>query len=227
MDNSETLTLPSSVMQYIEEAKREIPGLKVVPKEKSSLMKFIAGFFSVTRISPRFMTEYFTTIGTTIYVPSGLLTISEPRLLEVIIHEVQHSRDFLANPFLFVFTYLFPQILAVLSLLSVLSVFNINFAWFLLFLLFAAPLPAYWRYQLELKAYRISLLFAKHVYGYTTKEDLAIIHRWIIAQLATKYYYFTWPFPSLIKKDLENEEALKTTEYDKIVKFLTDNFNRE
>ena len=74
----------------------------------------------------------------------------------------------------------------------------------LLFLLCLAPIPAPFRYLKELEAFRVSILFARHVYS-SNKEMLEWIKERIVTNLSKSDYYFTWPFPNMILKHLDDE----------------------
>jgi hypothetical protein len=47
--------------------------IKVVPKSESILMKIIGAFLWITRICPKFMESYWTTIGDTVYTPRNVI----------------------------------------------------------------------------------------------------------------------------------------------------------
>jgi hypothetical protein len=213
------------INDYLNEIAKQGVKVTVRKKSESALMRFIGALFKITGISPKFMDEYFTTIGTTIYVPDRFYDFPEIRLLETIIHECVHARDFSKNPFLFVFMYLFPQILSSLALIAIFAFLNINLLWFLFALVFLAPIPAIGRFILEIRAYRTSIIYFKVVYGYTDTE-LKSLYKWIIGQLATKYYYFTWPFPKHMEKVLEERDFMSKEEYKQITKFLEVNVDR-
>ena len=38
-------------------------------------------------------------------------------------------------------------------------------------------------------------------------EELEEVYSWIQKQLCTNLYYWTWPFPSMVRKHLENKDA--------------------
>jgi hypothetical protein len=184
-------------------------------------MKAIGWLFSVTKISPEFMTRYITTIGNTVYVPDQILKTPDENLLRVLVHESVHIYDSnkLTGP-LFKFLYLFPQSLAIFSLLSFLAFWKIGFLWCLLFLLGLAPLPAPGRYFFELRAYRTSILFARESDKKTDKQQLSPIYDWIIKQMTTSLYYWTWPFAKMVEANLEDETSLKTGIYKTIQRWI-------
>jgi hypothetical protein len=215
----ETINLPEIVKKYIDEvgqkySKKEI---KLVLKSKSKLMKLIGWFFSVTKINPKFLSNYYTTLGSTIYIPDKALSANLFDLLGVIIHECIHIKDHSKYGMLFVISYLFPQILAVFSLFSLLAIWFSKF-WLLclLFLLFLTPLPAWFRYVWEIRAYRTNLLLFLN----ENDEIKEQIRNWIISQLSKQYYYFTWPFPKFIDNDLKDMSFVNDPEYIEIQDFL-------
>lgn len=81
--------------------KPELPtGLKfkVVRKEDSRLMKLIA--FLLHPINPHFMSDYYTTIGSTVYAPHGVIPD------EVLAHELVHVADWQRYNLAFALSYL-------------------------------------------------------------------------------------------------------------------------
>ena len=214
--------LSQNVQEYIKYFKEKTGcDIEIELKSNSSLMKLIGGLFKLTNISPEFMTRYYTTIGNTVYVPEESLTKeNEENFLRVIAHESIHIFDSnrLGN-ILFKFLYLFPQSLSIFSLLAFLAFWKIKFLYFLLCLLFLSPLPAPFRYWFELRAYRTSILFARKK-DKLKDTELEPIYNWIIEQLSTKFYYFTWPFPKMIYKNLKDESFISDKEYSEIINLI-------
>ena len=174
--------------------------IKIKYKTESLLMKLIS---YVLFFNKAFMTQYITTIGDTIYFPSEEMYMSDPNTtISIIAHEYVHLNDD-ANDKLYKFKYLFPQILAPLMLL-----FGF-ISWYIavpLFVLFLLPIPAYWRKQYELSAYKMSLFTAQELNkkeGWSTAQsaeylnDLADFYN---KQFTSMAYYFMWPFG--VKKEL-------------------------
>ena len=221
MDNGIPL-LPEDVTDYLAIFYKENGfTLSVKKKSSSKLMKAIGWLFGVTKISPEFMTRYITTIGETVYFPDAMLeNPNSESILRVMVHESVHAYDSkkLTGP-LFKFLYLFPQSLAAFSLLALLSFWKISFLWCLLFLLGLAPIPAPFRYLFELRAYRTSILFARKA-DKASDEEINSIHEWIIKQLCTNLYYWTWPFPAKVKKHLQDESWVNTGIYKTIAKWI-------
>lgn len=217
--STETLQLPAIVSSFFEEVtKVHAPEAKIVKKQDSFLMKLIG--FILKPVNSRFMESYITTIGTTIYVPDRFfLSSEEDRSLAVLAHETQHIIDYKKNPVLFILGYLFPQNLALLSLLSVFAFLNPFMLLFLLSLFFLAPIPAPFRYYLELKGYRISILFGRVVHHYTPSE-MQQTRDWIKNEMTSGNYYYTWPFPGMIERNLQDESFILEPRYKEVLDFL-------
>ena len=211
------MNLPLEVQGFLKTVSANYGNIQILPKSSSKLMKAIGWLFGVTKISPEFMTQYITTIGDTVYYPDHMLENPDSEsMLRVIAHETMHVADAksLSKP-LFSFLYLFPQSLAVLSLLSFLAFWKLSFLWCLLFLLCLAPIPAPFRYLFELRAYRVNVLFARKE-NKLTDEQMVSYYEWIEKQLCTSLYYWTWPFPSVVRKHLMDESTFENEIYRKI-----------
>lgn len=203
--------LPEKVIHYLNSFKDEYGyTLKIIPKNSSKLMKIIGWFFGVTKISTEFMTRYITIIGDTVYYPDNLLSNpDETKMLRTVVHESVHLYDSQKFKFLFKFLYLFPQSMAIFSLLTFLAFWKIGFLWCLLFLLCLAPIPAPFRYWFELRAYRTQLMFSVKA-DKATEEQITQVYEWIEKQMATSLYYWTWPFKSMIRKNLQDQSSWNT-----------------
>jgi hypothetical protein len=224
-----TLSLPPLAQAFMDEvAKQHHPQARVVDKSSSWLMKAID--LVVGRFNHEFMDSYITTIGSTIYVPSHFLTQnSDVQIVEILAHETQHIIDYAASPVLFTLGYLFPQVLALLSIFAVFAVLNPWMLLCLLFLVFLAPCPSYGRYKAELNGYRTSILLARNrpttdnyrtvTFGFTD-DEMVQLRTWISKQMTTANYYFAWPFPSWIERDLKDEGFMMEPRYQEIIKFL-------
>jgi len=165
-------------------------------KDESRFIKMLS---YILFFNPKFMTDFITTIGSTIYFPSRKkmeMYGSEFANLTTIAHEYVHVMDSEKDK-LFKVKYLLPQILALLMLLFGFISWWIALA---LFVLFLCPLPAYWRKQYELRGYTMSLFMADQIgqeLKWTPENRSAFLNG-----LATNYnkqftsgnYYFMWPF---------------------------------
>jgi hypothetical protein len=217
--------LSSEIKAYIEAFTKEYGyPMSVQPKSSSKLMKAIGWFFAITKISPKFMEHYITTIGNTVYVPDNMLLNpnNSSSLRRVLVHESIHIKDsnrllFFGVPFKFL--YLFPQSLTPFALLSFLGFWDLQFLWCLLFLLCAAPIPAPFRYLFELRAYRTQILFSRKEDN-LTDEQLVSVCEWIEQQMTTSLYYWTWPFPKAIRSHLLDKSWMSEQEYKFIAQWL-------
>lgn len=193
------------------------PDAKIVKKSESWLIKAIG--WLLKPFNPDFMSTYITTLGRIIYVPDQFFQEDEDQCLGVLAHETQHIIDYQKNPVWFSLSYLFPQCLAALSLFALFGLLN---PWMFLFLLalgFLAPLPAPFRYQYELRGYRVSILLGRVFYRYGPSE-MSQIKDWFKKQMTTGNYYFAWPFATKIDQDLEDESFITEPRYQEIVLFL-------
>ena len=162
-------------------AQKYFPKLQVIEKPQSKLMRLIAAVMFFNR---GFMTDFDTTIGDTVYVPSMSWLNNN---LPVLIHETVHMYDEERIGVWYNLGYLFPQLLVLLML----PLFFIH--WYIalpLVILFALPLPALWRANFEKRAYLIQLYVYVNVYHF--KEE-------VVSAALTEYfkdgtYYFMKPW---------------------------------
>lgn len=196
---------------YLEETfKKHVSGVTIKTKSQSLLLKLISPVIKVL-FNPR-IEEYIQTIGKTIYVPETFMKGQTANVLSVISHECRHAMDYSNSPVQFVLSYGFPQIFAI-PLVLLLLLFGCGW-WALLGLLLLLPLPAPWRYLHELRAYR-------------TRQLMLIINNFddspavdnIVKNLSEKWYYWTWPFPEKIKKDLRDMSYVTEPFYQDLAAF--------
>lgn len=209
------------VQLYLEEiGKKYNKKAQIRPKSESKLLKVIRPFAEL--FNKNFWDGYITTIGSTIWVPDGWYergnTLSR---LQTVSHEVIHLKQSNSQgSFIHSFLYLFPHSLAPLSLLSLLAIpFGLGWLTCLLFLLCLAPIPAPFRYVKELEAFRIGVLYFLYAYG-SSPETQQRYKEFVIVNLAKSPYYFTWPFPKWIQKDLDKMEVLDESQYQESLDFL-------
>jgi len=215
------MNLSKDVISFLDSFGSKYGKVTIMPKKSSKLMQAIGWLFKVTKISPEFMERYITTIGNTVYFPDKILEEGNSEdIVRILVHETIHIADSnkLSSP-LFKFLYLFPQSLAPLALLSFIAFWKISFLWCLLFLLFLAPIPAPFRYWFELRAYRTQILFSRKNDN-LTDEQMLTTYEWIEKQLCTNLYYWTWPFPNVVRKHLKNENWMGTGIYKEINRWI-------
>lgn len=177
----------------------EVPDFKVKFKDKSFFMKFLNFFVQI--FNKRFMTNYTTVIGSTVYFPSEeVLLEHQDDYARTLAHELRHMKDRAALgtvPFFLV--YLSPQIFAVLALLALGAFWNLWFLFALLFLGLLAPIPAYGRKVIEMRGYEVSL--AVHYWQNAQLPEDYFDH--ITKQFDSMNYYGMWPFPAAVKHELK------------------------
>lgn len=182
-----------SFESVVNEAKINFPNLQIKYKNESLFMKILGKLMFFNK---NFMTEYVTTIGSTVYFPSkSFVAIRPVSSLMILMHELVHvcdSKQF-TTP-VFSILYLFPQILALLAL----PLFFINWKIALLFLLFLLPIPAYFRAYFEKRGYLISLYVSNKLSKKLSFNiNLDNEKEETIKSFKNSDYYFMWPFKSV------------------------------
>lgn len=194
------------------------PKIQIIEKDKTWWMRVLSWFFVKSRINPAFET-YYTTIGNKIHAPVGYDSFDDKGITAIIMHEVLHIKDAKTfSRFLFSISYLLPQILALLTI-PVMFMFG---WWGLLFLAFLAPIPAYFRYIWELRAFRIQILLSRKVFNYS-EEEMQGVRDFIKTNLSESYYYFAMPFKNKIEKDLRDESFIDDPYYKEFLDFAIKN----
>jgi len=187
-----------SAYEKVSKLGKEEFGLQVKFKEDSLFMKVLG---LILFFNPKFMTNYTTTIGKTVYFPTKQwLQNNEDSAAHVLAHELVHIGDSIqATPFVFSYGYLFPQSFALMSLFAL---FSTN--WWLLCILFLAPLPSPARTHWELRGYAMTDATYFKSLGMFSDMD------WLAGQFTSASYYFMWPFDSDIRDKIEeNRELIK------------------
>lgn len=177
-------------------AQSVVPGFNIVYKDASTLMKILGG---LTFFNPKFMSEYTTTIGTTMYVPRADFLGLQGSYVEVVCHELVHMRQTKQQGLLYYVKYFFPQWLVLLSLFAILAVLSPYFLFFLITLAALAPFPAPGRRELEFEGYRMSLCVRYWQSSQLLEPDFTFIAR----QFTGSAYYFMWPFYDGVLRDLK------------------------
>ena len=149
----------------------EFPHYRIVYKELSPLMRMVGLLlFLLTAGAQRsFMSDYVTTIGTTVYVPFKWDAWTDDIKIGVLLHERVHMRQAKKYTFpLYAFLYLF------------------------------VPLPlglAYFRMRFEREAYEETIRYDLETRPkLLDPERLALFRRVIIDQFTTGAYGWMWPF---------------------------------
>lgn len=189
-----------SFQDLVSSGQKHFPDLQVKYKDQSSFMKLLG---TLLFFNKSFMTDYTTTIGSTVYFPTESFVNSRPISASIVLlHELVHIHDAkkLSKP-LFGFLYLTPQILALLCLLLFLVSWKLALPLMILFML---PIPSYFRMLFEKRAYLVSLyVIQKLSQKYTFNSTLSSEEAFMVEQFKGPGYYFSWPFSS-IQKDFDN-----------------------
>lgn len=121
--------MSSQVEPFLAALQRAIPGLTVAYKEESWLMRALA---AALPSNARFLRDYTTTLGRTVYVPSrAWLAARGDSIRTVLAHEAVHAFDYARAPVRFVLGYLFPQVLAAPLLLALVVLLGVKSPWLL------------------------------------------------------------------------------------------------
>lgn len=190
------------LQQYLEEVIHKFqPKAKLAWKDESVLMKVLYYVSFMFLWNPKFLTDYITVIGSTMYVPRETWH-NRPEIinLRTLIHEGAHMHDNKKNP-LWQIGYFFPQV-AFLVLGIILAFVS---PWFLLLCLgVALPLPAPFRFMYEVRAYRFNLMFMRRVMGW--EPDLDIYQEYykaLVRNMTDKWYFWAMPIRRLVEKELD------------------------
>jgi len=181
---------------YVEATQVLVPGLKVVRKKDSKLMRF---FGKLLFFLPGFMETYTTVLGKTVYAPDSLWNGESVGHVMTLAHETQHAWDEIRlGRIVYKFLYLAPQILVPLALLSILAIwFGGVWLWWLAALVLLAPLPAWGRMYIERRGYLITLACRWWLYG-EDNATRACAH--VITYFKGPAYYFMWPFEKSLQR---------------------------
>jgi hypothetical protein len=155
------------------EVKAEFPDFKVVNKHESGLMKVIDVALRVITFGQlkQFMSNFITTVGTTVYVFDGWDDRPVTARMEILRHERVHMRQVRKyGRFLFSVMYL---------LLPLPTVF------------------AHFRKKFEQEAYEESLRALQEYHGDAVLKD-PIVKEQMIAHFTSAQYFWTWPWTKSI-----------------------------
>jgi UPF0716 family protein affecting phage T7 exclusion len=133
----------------------DIPGFRLAYKDGSPFMRFLG---RILFFAPGFMTDYTTTIGTTVYFPSyASVQADRDSAAETLAHEYVHLWDHKRLGIRFQLSYLYPQIFAAGSLLAFLAFLWPGFLATLAALVFLCPIPSEPRTRHEMRGYAMTI----------------------------------------------------------------------
>lgn len=184
--------------KLVSKMKENLPGFEIKYKNESSFMEKLG---KVLFFNKSFMSQYTTTIGTTIYFPNREEVEAKPEdYLYILAHECVHAWDAHNRPALFPLAYLFPQLLALLSLGAFFAFISSWFLLFLLFLIFLAPIPSPGRTWAEIRGYGMTCKIKKWMEGHV--DEKYVDH--ITESFAGPAYYYMCPFKNYVKNKLQS-----------------------
>jgi len=177
-------------------AKEFFPDLEIKYKDESTLMKIVgvALFFNKS-----FMTNFTTTLGSTIYFPNRKFEQLRPlSAIVILLHELVHVHDAKKwSRVLFSFLYMFPLLMSLLLLPLLLVSWKIFLP---LIVLSLCPVPAYFRMLFEKRAYLVSLYCT---YQLSVKKqftsNLESASASYLKNFKDSSYYFMWIFKNIDK----------------------------
>lgn len=185
-------------------------GARVAFKDESLLIRLIGALLFFNR---SFMTDFTTTIGRTIYLPTRACSEVDGAWWEVLAHEGVHVHDYCRAPVRFVLGYLFPQCLAALALLAIGAIWWTPMIACLGFLVALAPWRAPWRTRSERRGYAMSTLCeAMNVGPWYVRSSSW--RRWLRDQFTGPDYYYMDRRAGLMEDRLDDdiEDALEMLE---------------
>jgi len=183
--------------------KKRVPKFKIKYKDESKWQKFIG---KIAFFNKGYMTDYTTTLGSTVYFPSReFVRESNMRAFKILAHEYVHILDRQKLPIVFELLYVFPQFLSMFSLLAILSFF-FGMWWLLslVALLALLPWPAVGRTSIEMRGYAMNIAINIWRHGHLSANT----KKWLTETFTGSNYYYMWPYEDAVRLMIEDEEAL-------------------
>lgn len=148
--------------KFLKELQKNIPDFNIKYKNQSLFIKSIS---YILFFNKKFMTDYTTTIGNTVYFTSKEYIENNPKgAIILLAHEFVHALD-RKNNIMFQFNYLMPQILSPIFLIAFFILSGwCSFIFLLLSVLCLLPIiPAFYRSAYELRGYKMSLFINSEI----------------------------------------------------------------
>ncbi len=160
--------------RYLDALREEFPRLRVVDKARDPFSRLIDRALRLITLGGQdaFMTRYVTTIGRTIYLPSGWTERSPASRYVTLRHEAVHLRQFARYG------------LVIIALVYLLPIVPLGLAW--------------GRARLEWEAYAETLRATREVHGMEAARDPKL-HAYIVRQFTGPAYGWMWPFPVTVQ----------------------------
>lgn len=196
----------------IKELKIMYPKFEIKFKNEDRYMIMLGKFVSI--FNKKFMSDYTTVLGYTVYFPSReFMERNWKTTFYILSHESIHMSNQAKGPAKYILGYSFPQNLALLSLFSFLAIINPAFLVFLFFLLALAPWPAPFRVKEETLGYGMNCkLYAWDGY----KMDSSDLRRIADNVCGWPYYNPIYPYKNMIKElknIIEKDDTLLPSGY--------------
>jgi hypothetical protein len=177
-------------------AQKYFPGVNIQYKNESTFMKILG---KILFFNKSFMSNYTTTINSTIYFPNrDFIKNNYNSFIVTFLHELVHIKDAKKFSFiLFSLLYLSPQILTLL----IIPFIFLNWKLSLIFLIFALPIPSFFRMYFERRAYIVSLYVLNYlIVNHKIRANLEDNKNFYLTQFKLSGYYFMWPFKNIDTK---------------------------
>lgn len=176
--------------RYLDELRAEFPRLRVVDKERDGFSKLIDRALRIVTLGGQreFLTRYVTTIGQTIYLPSGWQRRSPESRYITLRHEAVHLRQFRRYG------------LVLTALVYLVPILPLGLAW--------------GRARLEWEGYAETIRATFEVHGLEAAREPSL-HAYVIRQFTGPAYGWMWPFPRTVQAWIDRlvlELALEDSE---------------
>lgn len=194
---------------FLKQLQTNSPDLKIAFKNQTWWMRILG---KIMFFNPRFMTDFTTTLGNTVYFPSSDFfgQVSEKEAMIILAHEFVHISDQAKQGRLkYSLLYAIPQIFILWA--PILFLFH----WWLACLwicLWAIPFPAYWRMRSEFHGYSMSLFVSNYLLKEMGMDQINRTYALndLADQLSKEFtsssYYFMWMFG--VNKSLHDQVNL-------------------
>lgn len=173
------------------EIRKRVPGFKLAFKDESWHQRVLG--LVLSPFNKRYLSDYATTLGDTVYLPSKEFYEASPdRAFSILAHEFVHLCDSKTHGRWFQASYLLPQLLGVL--LAPLAVLGALISWWSLALLLPAlaclaPLPSPWRSHWEARGYTMTMAVFYWMSGSCSSAQRGNI---ALNFYGPGYYFMTW-----------------------------------
>lgn len=189
-----------SAEDALEFANARLPWLRAQMRRKSSSWtQRLIGKVIGPLTGGRYMTDYWTTIGGTIYRPDDVSSDEWETVFHELTHVVQARRR--GGTLWHSLLYLMPQVLFLPALVTLLVLYLAGALgpwWMASSLVCLAPWPSYWRMWRECEGYSLGLVLQE-----LRQDDLGMyLLGWATDHFTGPSYYFMWPFEEKMRNRL-------------------------